>query len=279
MGVVEDFFRGTVMLLRGLKLYGTNPRLILLGLLPALITGVVFIGLYVLLIIFADNLANAVTPFADDWSSFARETVRGFAEIAFLGSGALIAVLLFTAITLLIGDPFYEKISERVEERVGGYQAEFPELPWWRSLRRSIRRLAAADRAVRAVRHPAVRGRLHPGGRADRRTGDRRERRRLAARAGAGRRAVLPPRVRPAGAAGRAAQAARDGARLRHRRVRLLPHPARRGAAHAGRGRRRDAARPGGAGPPTPGRLRRFPDHQLRRQQHDRVDVFAPRPA
>jgi CysZ protein len=138
VGVVQDFFRGTVMLLRGLKLYGTNPRLILLGLLPALITGVVFIGLYVLLIIFADNLANAVTPFADGWSSFARGTVRGFAEIAFLGSGALIAILLFTATTLVVGDPFYEKISELVEERESGHKTEFPELPWWRSLRRSV---------------------------------------------------------------------------------------------------------------------------------------------
>ena len=55
----EDFFRGTVMLLRGLKLYGTNPRLILLGLLPALIAGVLFAGLYVALIVFVDDLADA----------------------------------------------------------------------------------------------------------------------------------------------------------------------------------------------------------------------------
>jgi CysZ protein len=136
--LVQDFFRGAGMLLRGLKLYGTNPRLILLGLLPALITGAVFIGLYVLLIVYADNLAEAVTPFADGWSGFARGTIRGFAEVAFLGSGALIAVVLFTATTLLVGDPFYEKISELVEEREDGHKTAFEDVPWWRSLRRSV---------------------------------------------------------------------------------------------------------------------------------------------
>jgi CysZ protein len=136
--VVQDFFRGVGLLLRGLRLYGTNPRLVLLGVLPALITGAVFIGLYVVLAVYADNLAAAVTPFADGWSRFARETVRGLAQIAFLGSGALIAVLLFTATTLLVGDPFYERISELVEEREDGRKFAWPEVPWWRSLRRSI---------------------------------------------------------------------------------------------------------------------------------------------
>jgi CysZ protein len=125
------------MLLRGLSLYGRNPRLVGLGILPALITGAVFVGAYVTLAVFADNLAGWVTPFADDWTSAARSTVRGLAEIAFLGAGALIAVLGFTATTLIIGDPFYEKISELVEARMDGRPPAVDDAPWWRSLRRS----------------------------------------------------------------------------------------------------------------------------------------------
>jgi CysZ protein len=138
VGVVQDFFQGIGMLLRGLSLYGRNPRLVGLGILPALITGVLFVGAYVTLIIFADNLAGWVTPFADGWTSAARSTVRGLAEIAFLGAGALVAIVAFTATTLIIGDPFYEKISEMVEARMDGRPVAEEQLPWWRSLRRSI---------------------------------------------------------------------------------------------------------------------------------------------
>jgi CysZ protein len=138
VNAVRDFFRGVGMLLRGLSLYGRNPRLVALGILPALITGAVFVGAYVTLAVFADNLAGWVTPFAEDWTSAARSTVRALAEIAFLGAGALIAVLVFTATTLIIGDPFYEKISELVEARLDGRPPTVDEVPWWRSLRRSI---------------------------------------------------------------------------------------------------------------------------------------------
>ena len=49
----------------------------------------------------------------------------------------LLGILTFTAVTLLIGDPFYEKISELVEDRFGGVPDEV-EVGCWRSLRRSL---------------------------------------------------------------------------------------------------------------------------------------------
>ena len=91
-------------------------------------------------------------------------------------------MLTFTAVTLLIGDPFYEKISELVEERYGGVPGAV-EVVVVAVAAPQPGRLAAADRRCRAVRHPAVRARLHPGGRADRGAGARRRGRRLGARA------------------------------------------------------------------------------------------------
>lgn len=137
MSAVREFVTGAATLLRGLALYGRNPRMMLMGIVPALISAVLFVGAYATLVVFADDLAVWVTPFADGWYGDLRRTVRLVAELAFLGTGALVAVLTFTAVTLVIGDPFYEKISEQVEARFGGVPGAV-EVPWWRSLRHSL---------------------------------------------------------------------------------------------------------------------------------------------
>lgn len=136
-GAVGRFFSGVGLLLRGIGLYVRSPGLMLLGIVPALLSGALFVGAFATLVYFVDDLAALVTPFADDWSTTARSLVRVIAGLAFLGLGGLLGVLTFTAVTLVIGDPFYEKISERVEERYGGTPGAV-EVPFWGSLRRSV---------------------------------------------------------------------------------------------------------------------------------------------
>ncbi|MFG1881385.1 EI24 domain-containing protein [Micromonospora sp. NPDC049102] len=136
-GAVGRFLLGVRLLLRGLGLYVRSPKLMLLGIVPALISGVLFVAVYATLVYFVDDLAALVTPFADDWSSTGRSLVRVIAGLAFLGLGGLLAVISFTAVTLVIGDPFYEKISEKVEERLGG-TPDAVDVPFWSSLRRSL---------------------------------------------------------------------------------------------------------------------------------------------
>ncbi|PZF92151.1 hypothetical protein C1I93_19975 [Micromonospora endophytica] len=137
VGTARRFAGGAALLLRGIGLYVRSPGLMLLGVVPALISGTLFVAAYAALAYFVGDLAAAVTPFADDWSATARRVVRLIASLALLGLGGLLAVLTFTAVTLVIGDPFYEKISERVEERYGG-ASDAVEVPFWPSLRRSI---------------------------------------------------------------------------------------------------------------------------------------------
>lgn len=136
-GVVGEFFAGVRLLGRGLGMYARSPRLVLLGIIPALISGLLFIAAFATLIYFVTDLAELFTWFADGWSDGARSAVRVLAVIGILGLGGLLGVLTFTAVTLLIGDPFYEKISEEIEERFGGVPGEV-EVTWWRSLRRSL---------------------------------------------------------------------------------------------------------------------------------------------
>jgi CysZ protein len=112
--------------------------LIVLGLIPALIAGILLIGLFVLLVVFIDNLAKDVTWFANDWSAGPRESIQLLAGISLVGLFALLAIVTFTSITLAIGDPFYEKISERVESRLGGSTATTVQLPWYKEFVRGI---------------------------------------------------------------------------------------------------------------------------------------------
>jgi CysZ protein len=136
-GAATRFLSGAGLLLRGIGLYVRSPGLMLLGIVPALISGVLFVVAFATLLYFVDDLAALVTPFADDWSATWRSLVRVVAGLAIVGLAGLLGVLTFTAVTLVIGDPFYEKISERVEERLGGTPGAV-EVPFWASLRRSI---------------------------------------------------------------------------------------------------------------------------------------------
>jgi CysZ protein len=136
-GAVRQFLTGVGLLGRGLGLCLRHPRLLGLGLLPAVIAGVLYAAALVALIVFVDDLAGTVTWFADDWATGWRDLVRVVAGAAVIGVAGLLGVLAFTAVTLLIGDPFYEKISELVEDEFGGVP-DAVEVVWWRSLRRSL---------------------------------------------------------------------------------------------------------------------------------------------
>ena len=136
-GPAGRFLAGAGLLVRGLGLYVRSPGLMLLGIVPALISGALFVAAFVTLLYFVDELAALITPFADDWSTGGRSLLRVIAGLAIVGLAGLLAVLTFTAVTLTIGDPFYEKISERVEDRLGGTPGAV-EVPFWASLRRSL---------------------------------------------------------------------------------------------------------------------------------------------
>jgi CysZ protein len=135
---IGDLFAGVGYLGRGLGWMAHRPKQWLFGLIPALVTLIVFGVALVFLGIYVGDLAAWVTPFADDWSSGLRTTVRVVTALAIFGSGAFLATVLFTAVTLLIGEPFYESIAVRVEESQGGAPPE-PEERLVTQIARAIR--------------------------------------------------------------------------------------------------------------------------------------------
>jgi CysZ protein len=136
-GAVRQFFAGARLLGRGLDLVLHSPRLLGLGLLPALIAGALYVVALILLVDFLPDLARFSTGFAGGWGEGWRDLLEVLAGIAIVGVSVLLGLLAFTAVTLAIGDPFYERISERVENRFGGVPDAI-EVGFWRSLRRSV---------------------------------------------------------------------------------------------------------------------------------------------
>lgn len=134
---MREFLAGIGDLGRGFGLWGSSPRLMLLGAVPALVVGVVWVGLLVALVTELDAVAAAITPFADRWGTL-RSVARAFAGLAVLVAALLVAALTFTAVVLTVGDPFYERISTEVERRLGDAPAERDE-PALRGVLRAAR--------------------------------------------------------------------------------------------------------------------------------------------
>ncbi|WP_030335098.1 EI24 domain-containing protein [Streptomyces sp. NRRL B-1381] len=130
---MSDLGAGFGYLMKGQRWVARHGRWFGFGLLPGLVTLVVYAGALVGLGYGADDLVGWATPFADDWSSPWQGLLRtGLTALVFV-FGLFLAVITFTAMTLLVGQPFYESLSEEVDRDEGG---EVPEsgLSFWRDL-------------------------------------------------------------------------------------------------------------------------------------------------
>ncbi|WP_328740082.1 EI24 domain-containing protein [Streptomyces erythrochromogenes] len=130
---MHDLAGGFRYLLAGQRWVLRHGRWLGFGLLPGLVSFALYVGALVGLGYGADDLTTWATPFADDWSAPWIGLFRGFLTALFFGLGLFLAVITFTAVTLLIGQPFYESLSEQVDRSEGG-DAPQSGLPLWREL-------------------------------------------------------------------------------------------------------------------------------------------------
>jgi CysZ protein len=136
-GFVGEFFAGVGMFLRGQLMVLRSPGLWLLGLIPAFITFVVLVVGFIGLAMYDRQVATVMTPFANHWAAWLQDTLRLAVEIAVVVAWAVISVVLYTSLTLIIGEPFYESISKRIDDSLGGIRDE-RSVSFWRQLPRSI---------------------------------------------------------------------------------------------------------------------------------------------
>ncbi|WP_210573955.1 EI24 domain-containing protein [Streptomyces sp. GESEQ-4] len=132
---MRDLGVGFNYLLKGQRWVARHGKQYGFGLVPGLITLVLYAAALVSLALWGEDLVAWATPFADDWSSPWLGLFRGFLTAVLFALSLLLAVLTFTAVTLLIGQPFYENLSEKVDRDVSP-DGTAPEsgLPLWREL-------------------------------------------------------------------------------------------------------------------------------------------------
>ena len=149
-GVVGRFFAGVGMLLRGFGFWARRPGIMLLGLIPAAIVFIVIVGALVALGFSMPALTDWLTPFADDWADPWPEVIRAAVGAILFAAAIVLAAVTFTALTLAVGDPFYERIWHAVELEVGGAVPEH-DLGFWRSVRDSAKLIGLGLVAAIAV--------------------------------------------------------------------------------------------------------------------------------
>lgn len=130
---MDDFFTGVWYFGQGLRLLLSRPKLLLIGMLPAVLTTAVLLGGMIALIANIGDVSALVTPFADSWTDGWRLAVRIAASIVLVGGAAVLGFVGFTALTLIIGGPFYEHIAEQIEDDLGVPEGRV-EMSWWRML-------------------------------------------------------------------------------------------------------------------------------------------------
>jgi CysZ protein len=116
---VGELATGVGLLARGFGLIVRRPRLFFLGAIPPAISSLIFIGVLVVLFAELDPLVRLVTPFADTWDQRTASVVRVLIGLTLAGGVILLMVISFTALTLALGSPLYDKISESVDREFG----------------------------------------------------------------------------------------------------------------------------------------------------------------
>ncbi|MEV0317741.1 EI24 domain-containing protein [Streptomyces sp. NPDC050658] len=130
---MRDLGRGFGYLMKGQRWVAQHGKQYGVGLLPGLITLLLYAGALVALALWGTDFVGWATPFADDWSSPWLGLFRGFLTALLFALALLLSVITFTAVTLLVGQPFYESLSEKVDISVAGFAPESG-LPLWREL-------------------------------------------------------------------------------------------------------------------------------------------------
>jgi CysZ protein len=117
---MSDFLDGARLLLHGWGFWRRRPSTMALGLVPAAVVGVVMLAAIVVLVLNLGRIGDWATPFADDWTPFWERAAELVAQAVVLAAAVVLVVVTFTAVTLTVGEPFYDRIWRAVElDRTG----------------------------------------------------------------------------------------------------------------------------------------------------------------
>ncbi len=138
------------MLARGLGQWRRSPGAMALGLIPGFLVGLLFAAALVAWAVLLGNVIDDWTPFADDWDPLWATIVRTALGIASFGAVAFLAIVSFTAVTLTVGEPFYDRIWRATELSATGRVPE-ADYGFWRSIGDAVRLISRGAVAALAA--------------------------------------------------------------------------------------------------------------------------------
>ncbi|WP_144792690.1 EI24 domain-containing protein [Microbacterium paludicola] len=135
--MIREFVVGAATLLRGFRMWTTHTRLMALGLIPAFIAWLLLLAALVPLVLWLVPITEWMTPFADGWSMPWQGLMRFGVGAVVVIAGLALSAAVFTALTLTIGDPFYQRIWRGVERSLG--EEPTGETGFWTTLGEGVR--------------------------------------------------------------------------------------------------------------------------------------------
>ncbi|WP_431838741.1 EI24 domain-containing protein [Cellulomonas sp. Y8] len=117
---MHEFLAGARLLGGGWSWWRRRPGAMARGLIPAVIVGVVVLATLIALVVNLDAVGETLTPFADGWSPGWERTAELAAQGVVLVAAVVLVVVTFTALTLAVGEPFYDRIWRAVEQDTTG---------------------------------------------------------------------------------------------------------------------------------------------------------------
>ena len=117
--MIREFSAGVRTLFRGFGLWRTRPGLMALGLVPAIIALVLLAAAIIPLVLGMPSISTWITPFADGWIEPWRGLLRTAVGLVIVVAALALASAVFSALTLAIGEPFYQRIWQAVEADLG----------------------------------------------------------------------------------------------------------------------------------------------------------------
>lgn len=120
----SDLKIGFLILLKGIKSWLIQPKVMLLGILPAFLVGIFFFILLLWAIPNMYSIASWITPFADSWDLIWSESLRITLGIAFAVGLAAFCLFSYVGVTLTVGAPFYQRVWLATENSLEGFDSQ-----------------------------------------------------------------------------------------------------------------------------------------------------------
>jgi CysZ protein len=117
---MQEFLDGARLLGRGWGMWRRRPGTMARGLIPAALVGILVLVAIATLVLNLGSIGDWLTPFADDWDPALEQAAELAAQAVVLVAAVVLVVITFTALTLTIGEPFYDRIWRAVEQESTG---------------------------------------------------------------------------------------------------------------------------------------------------------------